>query len=624
MSPGFGFSVGDFIAAIGMCLGYHERFVALTLAKALKDSGTAAAEYQQVVLELQGLQNVLARLAALEPTRSNIQYVNAIRAAAMASTLSLQEFLSKLERFEPSMSPFAAKKPFTMNKAGRQTQYAVFMAEEIQKMRALIYGNVIRINVLLATNASETLSRVELQLATHDQTLAESFQDTRDEMAKVVEESEQMKAQIAAHRAETRQHSLTSSCQVQEISSKVDSSTEAMTQRLTSLSAGLGSITDSISGIRNLSSQIISLIRVIPVELGGMIQNIIRSNARIESTLLRMDQNIGPSPSMALGTNIQFEDALGRTHADIPFEWFQYWETFEGLLKARFKDVPGRPKIENGEYRLVFTKRPTVSLDKDSWSDSIYPGAHIVMLMLISNVAFKDSSCPRRSCTGKVSSNAGAAGMVTCPECGLRFIPQAITADSAEADEITRLQRIEDEKLFGDVQSNDTSDTQFSNRIQDATEDMELLNMSGKSRLELTAPFGKFRHALSSTSVPGPITEPPIMSWLSQTVPPQNPETARTMTDSAEADRLESKKRDAKDLEIFRNVQIVVPVEASSIEQSEQINLEDGARIYYRNILDRYPQLAHYLARRLAMSNWERQKRLTVKQSEAERAKLRA
>lgn len=35
-----------------------------------------------------------------------------------------------------------------------------------------------------------------------------------------------------------------------------------------------------------------------------------------------------------------------------------------------------------------------------------------------------------------------------------------------------------------------------------------------------------------------------------------------------------------------------------------------GARIYYRNILDRYPQTAHYLARRLAEANWHRANRL--------------
>jgi len=114
-------------------------------------------------------------LAALEPTESNIQHVNVIRGAALASTLSLQEFLWKLEKFEQSMSPFATKKTFTMSRAGRQTQYALFMADEIKKMRAVIYGNVIRINVLLATHASETLSKTEDRLATHHQDLTERF-----------------------------------------------------------------------------------------------------------------------------------------------------------------------------------------------------------------------------------------------------------------------------------------------------------------------------------------------------------------------------------------------------------------------------------------------------------------
>jgi hypothetical protein len=595
------------------------------VAKALKDSGTAAAEYQQVVLELQGLQNVLVRLAALEPTESNAQHVNAIRAAALGSIFSLREFLSKLEKFEPAMSPFAAKKPFTMSKAGRQTQYAVFMAEEIQKIRALVYGNVIRINMLLATHASETLSRTEARLVNQDQQLTSSFENTKNEMAKIIKDFDEMRAEATIYRAEAQKDFARSFNQVQELSSKVDANTVAMTQNFSNLAGNIGSFANSISGIRNLSAQILSLLRVIPAELGSMIQNVVRSNARIESTLLSMDQKMAASPSMSLETNIRLEDALGRTHADIPFEWFQYWETFEGLLKARFKDVPGRQKIDNGEFRLVHANRPSVSLDKDSWSGSISPGAHIVMLMLISNIAFGDSSCPRRSCTGKVASKPLNIKMVTCPECGLRFIPQALPADIAEADEITRLQRIEDAKLFGEVPSIGGSSPQTSRQILDVTEDVEMMDVSGDLRLESSDAFEGILVAQSLPRAASPTHEPPIMSWLSQTVQPKDPESALELSNAADAEVKELKERDAKDLEIFRNVQITIPVEAEASRLIEEGGggLDDGARIYYRNILDRYPQMAHYLARRLAMSNWQRQKRLTAKQSEAERTKLR-
>lgn len=114
------------------------------------------AEYQNVVLELQGLQNAFTRLAALEPTESNFQYVNAIRGAALASSLPLQDFLSKLEKFDDAMSPQPSRKPPVMSRVGRRAQYSLFIDDEIKNIRAIVYGNVIRINMMLATHASES------------------------------------------------------------------------------------------------------------------------------------------------------------------------------------------------------------------------------------------------------------------------------------------------------------------------------------------------------------------------------------------------------------------------------------------------------------------------------------
>jgi len=172
------------------------------VAKALKDSGAAIAEYQQLVLELQGLQTVFMSLAALEPTESNISHVNAIRRTALASTLPLQEFLSKLERFDNSMSPFSKK---TLGRAGRQVQYAVIMTEEVKKIRAMIYGNVISINVRLATHASESLSRTESRLSINQQDLVKKFEETRNEMANIIKNIAATREDINKSQEETRQ-----------------------------------------------------------------------------------------------------------------------------------------------------------------------------------------------------------------------------------------------------------------------------------------------------------------------------------------------------------------------------------------------------------------------------------
>jgi hypothetical protein len=103
------------------------------------------------------------------------------------------------------------------------------------------------------------------------------------------------------------------------------------------------------------------------------------------------------------------------------------------------------------------------------------------------------------------------------------------------------------------------------------------------------------------------------MAWLPQTVPPKNPESVREWRDVTETKQVELKEREAKDLEVFRNVQIVMPAEiaAPGLEESlavhsENHDLDVGARIFYRNILDRYPQIERSLARRFAIGNWHR------------------
>ncbi|KAK5197190.1 hypothetical protein LTR72_000415 [Exophiala xenobiotica] len=638
MTPAFGFSVGDFIAAIELCA---------KVAKALKNSGAAAADYQQTVLELQGLQNILTRLAALEPTESNIQHVNAIRGAALASTLSVREFLTRLEKFEHSMSPFAAKKTVTLSRARRQTQYALFMADEVKKIRAVIYGNVLRINVLLATHASETLSRTEDHLATHHQDLVGRFQNLSDETAELVTGIANLKAEATTYHDAARQTSSRSEDQMQELSNKVEVNTATLTQGLANLSAGFGSVTTSVAVIRDLSYQVLSLLRTIPAELGSLIQNVLRSNARIESTLLSMNQKIAARPSLSLETNIHLEDALGRIHADIPFEWFRYWETFEGLLKARFKNTPGRQKIENGEFSLVHAKRTSISLDKDSWSGTITPGAHIVMLMLITKITFRNFACPRRSCTGQVVSEAGTADLAVCPKCDLRFIQQMTHVGSDNADEVARVQSIEDAQLFGARLGDDRAeDSDLSRRILDVAEDIEMMDVaddgrpnrweSREPRVDGPHPIlidqsTDIEHANTASLTSSDMAEPPIMSWLAQTVPPKNPESVREWREATETKQVELEEREAKDLEVFRNVQIVMPAEVAapgldepSAVHSEDHDLDVGARIFYRNILDRYPHIDRPLARRLAIGNWHRQKRLTAQQAEVEPARIRA
>ena len=120
--------------------------------KALKNTGGASSEYQHVIIELQGLENVLRQLEALEPTEDNVNQVNAIRCMALACQIPLQSFLAKIERYNTSLSPHTDR--FSLNNARHKTQWALSISEDVSKLRALVAAKVLSINLLIAMHVS--------------------------------------------------------------------------------------------------------------------------------------------------------------------------------------------------------------------------------------------------------------------------------------------------------------------------------------------------------------------------------------------------------------------------------------------------------------------------------------
>ena len=120
--------------------------------KALKETGGACAEYQQVLIELKALESVLRQLEALEPTEDNIGHVNAIRGMALACQLPLRDFLVKLEGYESKLGPFRERRTF--RGMMKQSEWALMFAPEVERLRAMVTAKNISINLLLTMNIS--------------------------------------------------------------------------------------------------------------------------------------------------------------------------------------------------------------------------------------------------------------------------------------------------------------------------------------------------------------------------------------------------------------------------------------------------------------------------------------
>ena len=109
--------------------------------------------------------------------------------------------------------------------------------------------------------------------------------------------------------------------------------------------------------------------------------------------------------------------------------------------------------------------------------------------------------------------------------------------------------------------------------------------------------------------------ESPMMAWVNQSAVPVAIPIDTSKTDPSVSKDEELLQQEKQEIEIFKNVHVTdAPVPANNAKFAAghecRLDLDFGAQIYYRNIVDRYPLLPPYLARRLAIANHNRAERL--------------
>ncbi|KAF2821056.1 tannase-domain-containing protein [Ophiobolus disseminans] len=524
--------------------GFDDFGCARKVVIALRDACGAISEYQQVIMEIEGLQDALTRLAALEPAENNIDHVNAIRGMALACTLPLQDFLLKMKRFKDAMSPFTTTK--TMRSSRKKVQYAVSMSDEVKTIRAMISEKVISINLILATHASETLSRTE----------------AKEGMSDIRQDKDSLSNAKTTSSTQLRKDAADSASRLTKQISQINDETKSTRQEVSAPANGVASSSSSTNALFSLENQILAIFRVFPAKLRALLQNVVGTNVQMYALLLQIHRKISATPTLALEGNIRMEDALGQIKS-LPLEWFRHWEPLEGLLRAEFKSRLGAERVDRVDFRLVHTKRPNLSLDKSNWAQVITPGANVVMLMLITNLACPQSSCPRQFCQA-IDPSAGPPRIRWPAETEPSEIQ--ISCDDSIADSIFPSQTT-----------------------------------------------GERVRAVSATSLS---SSPPLLAWLAETEPPEDPTSVIQWRESEELALAERQRTDARDLEVFRNVEIVISLELETPRRNPQALVSNpdrfgrGATMLYRNIQDRYSVLGEQIARRFADQNWRRLQQL--------------
>ena len=156
--PAFGFSVGDIIATIGRhewrvwCWYPFPDFVpelVRRLASGLSSTSGAAAKYQRTVIELETLQRSLKHAEALaaESDADNADRINQLRAAAFATSLTLQGFNRSLTKYESGLA--SGSSSHRIGRVARSVQFTMSMDQEVDRLHLYITGQMVSINHIL-------------------------------------------------------------------------------------------------------------------------------------------------------------------------------------------------------------------------------------------------------------------------------------------------------------------------------------------------------------------------------------------------------------------------------------------------------------------------------------------
>ena len=527
------------------------------ICEALKAAGGASTQYQRVIIELNGLGIVLHDLNKVKPTKDDDpKYVNTLRAMVHACQLQLHDYLANLEKYDESLSLSSRKT--MLQTAGRKTRWAIVMDRETEKLRVGLTANIAYITMFVQTHTHHTSHRREARRQTN-----------HDQMVHLVQEE-------------------------------------------------------------------------------------------AEKVRLAFQQHVPLTPTSVVASNIKFTDALER-YRELPYDYFRNWDVFETFLKGEFRDAPGKRQVLAGQYTISDPRGTLVT--KENWSQFIFPGSEITMSVILTMLRLQIGKCPRPSC-GQVSTFDGeSASLMQCPSCGLRYFPPTTELKDAkgnllltdEPEAVLQRQAVEDLNTFG-MRARPCDANELGSIHQDSLS--EATNRKGAVNGGQESLFGRLSSpqtrevkehsdppipALDSdnlrclddmetdlgTSVPNRDTLPiidwhsgptPMDAWLNQSAIRMDGGFVQQIGDEKlqEAEKLEQEQRD---IEVLRKVHLAADLaepDAGRLEDDVYNDLDEFARPFLRKILDKYPLIQPFLARRLAESNLSRDTRLRKSREDAE------
>jgi hypothetical protein len=140
MSVGFGFSVGDFLAALEL-VG--------TIIDALRESSNSGSAYRELLNELYSLETALLRVKSIDLDESQHIEKLALRQAAAQCQRTIDSFWKKVQKYQPHLRDRGISSK--IKDGWTRIKWAVCRKEDVQNFRAEIAAHTGSIEILLLT-----------------------------------------------------------------------------------------------------------------------------------------------------------------------------------------------------------------------------------------------------------------------------------------------------------------------------------------------------------------------------------------------------------------------------------------------------------------------------------------
>jgi hypothetical protein len=324
--------------------------------------------------------------------------------------------------------------------------------------------------------------------------------------------------------------------------------------------------------------------------------------------------------------------------------------------------IPGAAQVQAGNFYLS-RDGASKALSKTNWTASTFPGVTLNMTVVFALMQVQLRRCPRPSCGRTISDTIEASNFITCPSCQLtfRFDPDVTGIGLQAAEEKLKLyQQNHDLNVFGrrptpvevvelppdseesDMQSNGVQVTAINTQpkagdggSEDSSQavlaDSEIVwNDDEGSKDSIARPDRLDRgededgdeeeeeeeEEVNDPDVDQDLDYDPslINAWLDHSVLPAAPNAARHSPVSDEAsESVLRQQEEAEALNSLTRVQFIQkrpetrPLQ-DTVETYSDMPLD--AQIYLRKIVDRFPTLPPFLAKRFARANVQRADRL--------------